>query len=208
MWTLVASSILLSLLHATIPNHWLPIVAFANTQRWTLRETLGVTALAGMAHIISTIVIGVAIGFAGAGLHEQFEEATHWLATGVLVGLGIYLLVRYFLYRQHSHEHQMRNPTGASKRAIVISLCVAMFLSPCIELQGLYLAAGLQGWSSILVISLVYLLFTVTAMMLLVTLAFKSVQKLPFQYWERYNQLIMGILLIVMGILSFFLEKH
>ncbi len=33
-------SIALSIVHASIPNHWLPLIAIGRTERWTHRETL------------------------------------------------------------------------------------------------------------------------------------------------------------------------
>ena len=40
MWQLFLGSLLLSLIHATIPNHWLPVVAVGKAEKWTMNETL------------------------------------------------------------------------------------------------------------------------------------------------------------------------
>ena len=65
MWQLFFGSFLLSIIHATIPNHWLPVVAIGKAENWTQRETLVVTGISGFAHTISTLIIGIAIGFVG-----------------------------------------------------------------------------------------------------------------------------------------------
>jgi len=72
MWQLFFGSILLSLVHAAIPNHWLPVVAIGKAERWTLRETLLVSGISGIAHTLSTVIIGITIGFIGNRLNESY----------------------------------------------------------------------------------------------------------------------------------------
>ena len=48
MLQLLTGALLLSLLHAAIPNHWAPVLAVARAERWPLRRAVGVTAVAGL----------------------------------------------------------------------------------------------------------------------------------------------------------------
>jgi len=66
MWQIFFGSIILSAIHASIPNHWIPLIALSKSQKWTEKETLFATFITGMAHTISTIIIViivVVIGF-------------------------------------------------------------------------------------------------------------------------------------------------
>jgi len=62
MWQIISGSFLLSIVHAAIPNHWLPLVAVSKSEQWRLSETLTITAITGFAHTLSTIIIGLIIG--------------------------------------------------------------------------------------------------------------------------------------------------
>ncbi|MBK7465359.1 MAG: hypothetical protein IPJ43_00320 [Saprospiraceae bacterium] len=65
---ILAGTIMISILHAVIPSHWLPILSISKSRKWTKRETLRVTFLAGLAHVCSTIVLGLFVSFFGAQL--------------------------------------------------------------------------------------------------------------------------------------------
>ncbi|TFZ61767.1 hypothetical protein E4631_25715, partial [Hymenobacter sp. UV11] len=62
MLQLLTGALLLSLLHAAIPNHWAPVLAVARAERWPLRRAVGVTAVAGLAHVLSTVLLGLGLG--------------------------------------------------------------------------------------------------------------------------------------------------
>ena len=56
MISIIAGSFIISLLHAIIPNHWLPVLAIGRKENWDLKETERVTFISGLAHVLSTIV--------------------------------------------------------------------------------------------------------------------------------------------------------
>ena len=65
MRQLILGSLTLSILHALIPSHWLPVVAIGRKEEWAIGKVLRVTVLAGMAHVFSTMLIGVMLGLLG-----------------------------------------------------------------------------------------------------------------------------------------------
>jgi len=65
LFQIFIGALLLSLVHASIPNHWLSIVAISRSENWTISEAMSVTLIAGSAHILSTIIVGIIIGFFG-----------------------------------------------------------------------------------------------------------------------------------------------
>ena len=68
MITLISGSLILSILHGLIPNHWLPVLAIGKKEKWDLSETTRVTVIAGLAHATSTVLIGVLLAVVGANL--------------------------------------------------------------------------------------------------------------------------------------------
>ncbi len=62
MFGIITGSLIISLLHAVIPNHWLPVLAIGKKEGWSLAETSRITFIAGAAHVISTVLIGLLLG--------------------------------------------------------------------------------------------------------------------------------------------------
>ena len=206
MWQIISGSLLLSLVHAAIPNHWLPIVAIGKSERWTMRETLNATVLIGAAHIASTIIIGVLIGLAGFRLSSNHAELAHWIAPVVLAVLGVIFIASDFIGKGHRHHNHFDETGGRSKRAIVGSMVVAMFFSPCIELEVYFLPAGAFGWSGILTTSVIYLFATVSTMLLLVYIGTKGLSRLNWHIFEHHQKTLTGAILIALAALSFIID--
>src|SRR4030042_1222717 len=132
MWQVFIGSIVLSIIHALIPNHWLPLIAIGKTERWTQRETLSATLVTALAHIASTIIIGIAVGFIGYKLSDAFELISSIIAPSVLVILGlVYIIIDLRQANRHEHSHLTVHKSNKTRFAILASLSLAMFLSPC-----------------------------------------------------------------------------
>jgi putative Mn2+ efflux pump MntP len=203
MLTLVFGSFLLSLLHAIIPNHWLPILAIGRKENWSLREILSITAIAGLSHVASTLIIGWALVFFGWEFSKNFETLTPFIAPAVLIFIGI-----IFIYRHHKHKHfhvadqQHQN----SKTKMILTLSVAMFLSPCLEIEAFFLAASSQsiGWT--IFMSAVYAVVTLSGMIIWVNVAYHGLNKLNWHALEHKAGIITGSTLIATGVLTYFLH--
>jgi len=204
MFSIITGSILLSILHGVIPNHWLPVLAIGRKENWTINEVTRVTFLSGLAHALSTIIIGVIIGLLGLKLTESVQHFSHIVAPSVLILLGI-----FFIYQHHRHRHfylHNQPKPALSKNKIIITLVIAMFFSPCMEIEAYFLLAGSMGWYAIITIALLYLTISVSGMVLWVRLAYKGILKLNWHKIEHNAGIITGLTLIITGIISFFIS--
>jgi nickel/cobalt transporter (NicO) family protein len=211
MYQIFIGSFVLSLIHSLIPNHWIPLIAISKTERWTLRQTLLATAITGFSHTFSTILIGIAVGIVGYKLSAAYSIVTTIAAPFILLSLGLIYVLLDFIGNHHHHEHEHApaalNKTGKSRwRAILASLSVAMFLTPCIEIEAYYFQAGTIGWLGILIVSAVYLLMTLIVMLLLVYFGVKGMQTLNSHFLEHHEKGITGIVLIALGLLAYFVQ--
>ena len=93
-----------------------------------------------------------------------------------------------------------------SKTAIITSLSVAMFLMPCFEIEAYYFQAATFGWAGIFIVSAVYLVMTLLFLSTLVYLGLNGVNKLKLDYLELHGKRITGIVLIILGIIAYFVE--
>jgi len=204
MYSIFIGSLLLSLLHAVIPNHWLPVLAIGKKDNWTLQEVTRVTFISGLAHALSTIVIGIFLGLLGLQLANKIEYFTHFIAPAVLILLGVFFIYQHHRHK-HFHLHKTPEPT-LPKNKIILALVVAMFLSPCMEIEAYFLLAGAYGWWAVISIAALYLTISVSGMVLLVRLAYKGILKLNWHTLEHKSGIITGWTLVITGIISFFIS--
>lgn len=209
---ILIGAIILSLIHASIPNHWLPLIAIGRTEKWETNETLGVTFITGFAHILSTLIIGIIIGVLGYELSSTYNFVSKIAAPIILIALGIiYIFLNIKENRKHHHHHHFNEETimkekVKNKKAIVTSLAIGMFFSPCIEIEAYYFTASRIGWLGIATVSIVYFIITISGMMLLVFLGMKGIEKFKFHFMEHNEKFVSGIVLVLLGVITFFIE--
>ncbi len=208
MWQIAIGSLLLSLIHASIPNHWLPLLAIGKAEKWTLKESLSATVVTGFAHTLSTILIGIIVGFIGIQLSNAYSVVMTFIAPSILIGIGaVYVIIDLTNHHHHHHHHEIENMNTPgrtkSKLALLFSLSLAMFLTPCVEIEAYYFQAGLIGWKGIFMVSAVYTFTTVMLMLLLVFIGYKGTQKIRTHTLEHHEKLITGSVLVALGILGF-----
>jgi len=212
MLNIIIGSLLLSVTHALIPNHWFPLAAISRSENWTQRETVEVTALTGFLHTLSTIIIGIIIGFIGYKLGNTVELVASIYAPVILIGFGLYFIILNLRQKHHTHCHinpeKIKQASKKSKRAIITALGTMMFFSPCVEIEAYFFTAGQYGWTGILTLSVIYLFVTVIVMVVVVKLGRKSLQLLnqKLHFLEHYEKAITGGILIILGILTFFVH--
>jgi len=204
MLSIFLGSLLISVLHAIIPNHWLPVLAIGRKQQWSLKEVTRVTFLSGLAHALSTIVIGIGLGMLGLQLAQSIKSFTHYVAPAILILLGFFFIYQHHRHK-HFHLHQAPKPT-LNKNKLIGSLVLAMFLSPCLEIEAYFLLAGSEGWWAVLAIAVTYFLISVTGMVLWVRMAYRGLLKMNWHAIEHKAGIITGWTLVLTGILSFFIS--
>ncbi len=217
MWEILLGGISLSLLHAIIPNHWLPIVAVGEEQEWERGKLLINTFLIGTAHVASTILIGILVGYAGLR-SEDYNQLIFKVTRPI-----VFLLFGIIYVGSHFYEHKIKsdnvNPdhqhgphqsdshshfsflTDKKQRFTAISLMIAMFFSPCLELELYYFRAAARGWLGILILSCLYMIITVGGMVVLVWLASLGVKRVAWKFLESREKLLIGGLFIALAIL-------
>jgi nickel/cobalt transporter (NicO) family protein len=204
MLELLSAVTLLSLLHALIPSHWAPIIALSKSEGWSLRETITVTLLAGLAHVFSTVLIGVLLGMMGLQLSQRFQQIAHLVTPIVLIVMG-------FVYAGLGHVHSLKlgpsdvKPTR-SRATLIGGLATAMFFAPCLEIEPLYISAGVHGVLGLVLVSLIYALLTLTGMVLVVRIGTRGASRLRLGWLEHHERKLTGGLLVGLGILSFFIR--
>ena len=206
MFHIIISSFVLSVIHASIPNHWLPMVAIGKVERWKKGTTLWATAISGFAHVASTILIGIVVGWAGYKLASSYSYISRVAAPAILILFGVVYFIRNFVGRHHHDQFGEKPAPNTPFATVVLSLSIGMFFSPCVELESYYFTAGAYGWLGIMVVSVVYLIVTVAAMVTYVALAIEGINRFNWQFLERNDKAIIGVVLILVGLTTYFVN--
>lgn len=204
MINILTGSLAISLLHAVIPNHWLPVIAIGRKEQWTTQEVIRVTFICAVAHGISTILIGIGLALVGAKLNDSFTHFTNIIAPALIIAIGL-----IFIYRHYKHKHFHINEDIKKKktrRAVIIALVVAMFFSPCMEIEAYFLLAGAESALLVWLLAALYLVITTTGMVLLVRYAYNGLLKLNWHSLEHNAGIITGLTLVITGIISFIIK--
>jgi nickel/cobalt transporter (NicO) family protein len=203
MYSILISTILISLLHALIPSHWLPLLAISKAKKWNNNQTLIVTFYMGLAHVLSTILLGIIVSIVGYKLNANNEKYFDIIAPLVLITMGV-----FFIYRHYTHHHFHINKSTENEKSnnkkIIFSLVTLMFFSPCLEVEAFFFSAGEFGFANVCLIAFIYMLISIIGMMLWMNIALHGLKKMDWHKIEHNAGLITGVVLIISGVISYF----
>ena len=202
MLQLAAFSIILSLLHVIVPHHWLPLALLAKSEKWNRKQTTQLALIVSFSHVLSTIILGFFIGKIGMVAQKQMGQFTEWFAPLLLILFGI---IYISLGQHHHHDDEVKIKTHSFTK-IVFSMSVALFFSPCLEIETFYFTAGTFGWQGIVLVSAIYLIITLLGITILTLSGKKTIERFNLHFLEHYEKKITGVILILLGILSYFVK--
>jgi nickel/cobalt transporter (NicO) family protein len=227
---LSVTAISIGFIHTLLgPDHYLPFIALSEAKKWTLRKTMLITFLCGIAHVLSSVILGL-IGI-GVGISvnkliavESFRgNIAAWLfiAFGlVYMVISIRNLIRkkrhshshfHFGGEHHAHEHDhLQEHTHVHETDIVKTtpwiLFIIFIFGPCEPLIPIvmYPAAQNNVYGAIIV-SLLFSVVTITTMLSIVV-AFKlGLRRINLKPVEKYSHVIAGSMILLSGLAIQFL---
>ncbi|MDO9076521.1 MAG: hypothetical protein Q7U72_03615 [Brevundimonas sp.] len=207
--SLLGAGFVTAFLHAALPTHWLPFVLVGRGQRWTLPQVLSAVATAGLAHILSTAVVGGLIVAAGIAMDQWMSGLLPGLSAGLLFLFGAFYLGRALLrpaIMAGGPSLALSEPT-VSHAAAFWGLVAMMAISPGEVLLPIYLSQATQGPLVLAALTLAFAAGTVLGMTLFTVLARAGWSVLRLERWARYEGVILGLALILIGLLVL-LRQH
>ncbi len=190
-------------LHAALPTHWLPFVLVGRGQRWTLPKVLTAVVTAGLAHIVTTAIVGALIVAAGLAMDQWVSGLLPNLSAGLLFLFGAFYLGRALLrpaIMAGGPSLALSEPT-VSHAAAFWGLVAMMAISPGEVLLPIYLSQATQGLLVLAALTLAFAAGTVLGMTLFTVLARAGWSVLRLERWARYEGVILGLALILIGLL-------
>jgi hypothetical protein len=208
MLEILVGALVVSVIHALMPDHWIPMVLVSRAEGWSTSETLWTSVVVTFPHMISTIILGFIVGIIGFQLsaaHELFMKAA---APIMFVLMGSYYV--YMSFRGGAHHHggqgELEGLNGRSRGAIMAIMATALFFSPCVPMGSYFFVVGAEGASGMLLVSMVYVSVTLIILLLMVYLGRMGVERIHLRFLEHNESLITGIILALMGVLVYIVE--
>lgn len=202
---LIIGTLTISILHALIPSHWIPILAFEKKFKWTRQQTFRITLISALAHALSTVLLGIAIGLLSFKVSKEYEHISTIASSILLVVLGLVFIIRHHKHN-HFHLHNEGELQQLSSKKIITVLVMGMFLSPCLEIEGYFILAGTAGIKYIFLVSFLYILISVLGILIWLSFAKQILKKINAHKIEHNAGLISGVVLILTGILNYFVH--
>ena len=223
---LLAGTAAIAVTHTLLgPDHYLPFVMMAHAGRWSRAKTARVTALCGLGHVASSLVLGALGVLAGMAVHRMqgWESARgDWAAWG-LVGLGVaYALwglrrairegqglvphshgfVHVHRHGDHVHAHPHGADPGRVRSRMSFWALFALFvLGPCEPLIPLFVMPASRGrWELAAGLALLFTVLTVACMVAAVLAVQSGLMRLPLQGLERWAHVMAGGVIAASGL--------
>ena len=195
----IVATILLALIHGSIPNHWLPFIALSRAEKWSTKKLIMIISIGAIFHSLSTAILGFFISYFGYYI-SSISQLEKILPTFFMVFLGmIYLIIDHQEHYNDPLKKKSINPIFS-----VMLLYLGMFFSPCLEIEAIYFSVGRYGLTSFVLISLIYTIITLVSMLTFSYLAYKGLLKYFPKILEKYAKRMIGLVLIILGIFSFY----
>ncbi len=91
--------------HAILPDHWVPLAVLGRTRRYPLSRIARLSGLAGIAHVLVSIVLGAVIIAVGLQFRSTVQHAQDTIIGCILIATGIGFLVLEAIGHGHHHDH-------------------------------------------------------------------------------------------------------
>lgn len=212
------------------PDHYLPFIVMARARNWSVGRTAVVTALCGLGHTLSSVIlgmVGIALGVALNRL-EIVESYRGRIAAWALIAFGlvylIWALVRLARRQPHVHRHHHADGTvhehththasdhfhahdGDGRKSLTPWILFTVFvLGPCEPLIPILMYPAVENSvTGLILVAGIFSAVTIATMLGAVLLAHWGVNFIPLGRLERYAHVLAGAIICLSGLAIEFL---
>ena len=218
---LALSSCATAVIHALIPDHWLPFALMARAERWSDRRTLWLVSLTGLIHVAVSIALGLLLAAAGKSgarrLAAALGASLDTFAGGLMVLFGIGYGLWAHRREARAHEpghgepgHAFSEPLHAhghllsrfSRGTVTGGALVAVIgISPCVLFQPILFAAASEGTGAAVAVALAFAAGTIGTMILVTLVAMRGLRRIRLSFFTRFGDLLSGLVIAAIGLL-------
>ena len=201
--------------HAVLPDHWVPLATIARTRHYSLGRVARLSSLAGVAHVLVSLMLGAVIVIVGLQFRSRVEHVQDTIVGLVLIATGVGFLIMELTGHAHQHAdeevevdehghlhlHSHRHPGRASRLQSLGSVMVPFgaAASPDLTILPVFLAAAAAGVGTAIGSLVVFAAVTIATFVLLTVIATAGGYQVRGQWLERWGNLFTAGVLIVIG---------
>jgi ABC-type nickel/cobalt efflux system permease component RcnA len=98
--------------HAILPDHWVPLAVVGRTRRYPLARVARLSGMAGVAHVLVSIVLGGVIIAVGLQFRSTVQSAQDAIIGCVLILTGLGFAILELTGHGHRHDHSHTRDHG------------------------------------------------------------------------------------------------
>jgi hypothetical protein len=207
---LIAAAAGVGLGHAILPDHWVPLAVVGRTQRYSLARVARLSGLAGVAHVLVSLVLGGIIIAVGLQLRSSIESAQNTIVGSVLLATGVGFVLFELSGRGHGHSHSHDDhhdhdhdhaPQGRLRGLAAIMVPFGAAASPDLTILPVFLAAAAAGTATAIGSLIAFAAVTIGTIVGLTLLATAGGYQVRGKWLERWGNVITAAVLLVIGAL-------
>ena len=214
--------------HAIMPDHWVPLAVIGRMRRYPLGRVARLSGLAGVAHVLVSLLLGALIIAVGLQFRSTIQHAQDTIVGLVLIATGVGFIVLELTGRGHTHphtsehghshhhhdqhdhhhhhEHQPDQVAGSKEQGRMRGLAGIMVpfgaaASPDLTILPVFLAATAAGAGTAVGSLLAFALVTITTIVALTLLATVGGYQLRGNWLDRWGNAITAATLLAIGTL-------
>lgn len=223
---LIAAAAGVGLGHAILPDHWVPLAVVGRTQKLPLRRVARLSLLAGIAHVLVSLLLGGIIIVLGLQFRSAIQSAQSTIIGTVLVLTGLGFLALELTghghshphgpghARDHEHEHGHSHDHGThavghdhGSRARGLAAIMVPFgaaASPDLTILPVFLAAAAAGAFAAIGALIIFSAVTIGTIVGLTLFACFGGYQLQGEWLDRWGNAFTALVLLAIGALVLF----
>jgi nickel/cobalt exporter len=206
--------------HAILPDHWVPLAVLGRTRRYPLSRIARLSGLAGVAHVLVSIVLGAVIIVIGLQFRSTIQHAQDTIIGCILIATGVGFAILelsghghhhdhdhdHHHGHDHTHEHHDDHDHDAPEAGRLSGLAAVMVpfgaaASPDLTILPVFLAATTAGVATAVGSLVVFAAVTIGTIVGLTLAAARGGYQIQGEWLERWGNVFTAAVLVTIGLL-------
>ncbi len=210
--------------HAILPDHWVPLAVVGRTRRYPLARVARLSGMAGIAHVLVSIVLGGVIIAVGLQFRSTVQSAQDTIIGCVLILTGMGFAVLELTGHGHDHDHghghthehdsehahlhsvsevdeSIAAEEGRFHGLASVMVPFGAAASPDLTILPVFLAAATAGVTTAISSLVIFALVTIGTISSLTLLACFGGYQIHGQWLERWGNVFTALVLVIIGAL-------
>ena len=209
--------------HAILPYHWVPLAVLGRTRRYPLSRIARLSSLAGVAHVLVSIVLGAVIIAIGLQFRSTIQHAQDTIIGCILIATGIGFLALELTghghhhhdhdghshdHHEHDHDHDDHHPSdqtgGRLSGLAAVMVPFGAAASPDLTILPVFLAATTAGIATAVGSLVIFAAVTIGTIVGLTIAAARGGYQIQGEWLERWGNVFTATVLAIIGLLVLF----